>query len=168
MKKSLYTLLLFCFGLMVQAQQTPAATPPAQQDPAATPAAQQDPAATTPSQSVPESFSLISESVGFLNTKSGFSNYYKNNSKLYKKRQQHINEINDILIQLKEYDNSAYFKLQASTCASKKTNEDYERCMKRVIQEVYLKIKTDKNKNSFLKMLSYENINIKGLNDRLI
>jgi hypothetical protein len=115
-----------------------------------------------------DSFSLISESIGFMNTKSGFSNYYQNNSKLYKKRQQHINQINNILVQLNENDTSAYFTLQASTCANKPTNTEYELCMKRVIQEIYLKIKTDKNKQEFLKMLKHQNINIKGLTSLLI
>ena len=113
-------------------------------------------------------FSLISESIGFMNTKSGFSNYYQNNSKLYKKRQQHIDKINNILVKLNENDTSAYFTLQASTCANKPTNTEYELCMKRVIQEIYLKIKTDKNKQEFLKMLKHQNINIKGLTSLLI
>lgn len=116
----------------------------------------------------PDPFSLISESIGFMNTKSGFSNYHQNNSKLYKKRQQHINQINNILVKLNENDNSAYFTLQASTCANKPTNKEYEICMKRVIQETYLKIKTDKNKQEFLKMLKHQNINIKGLTSFLI
>jgi hypothetical protein len=103
-----------------------------------------------------------------MNTKSGFSNYYQNNSKLYKKRQQHINQINNILVQLNEHDTSAYFTLQASTCANKPTNTEYELCMKRVIQEIYLKIRTDKNKQEFLKMLKHQNINIKGLTSLLI
>ena len=115
-----------------------------------------------------DQFSLISESIGFMNTKSGFSNYYQNNSKLYKKRQQHINQINNILVKLNENDTSAYFTLQASTCANKPTNTEYELCMKRVIQEIYLKIKTDKNKQEFLKMLKNQNINIKGLTSLLI
>jgi len=115
-----------------------------------------------------DQFSLISESIGFMNTKSGFSNYYQNNSKLYKKRQQHINQINNILVKLNEHDTSAYFTLQASTCANKPTNTEYELCMKRVIQEIYLKIKTDKNKQEFLKMLKNQNINIKGLTSLLI
>ena len=122
--------------------------------------------ATTGTSSDP--FSLISESIGFMNTKSGFSNYHQNNSKLYKKRQQHINQINNILVQLNEHDTSAYFTLQASTCANKPTNTEYELCMKRVIQEIYLKIRTDKNKQEFLKMLKHQNINIKGLTSLLI
>ena len=149
-----------------QSATTPATPPATQADaqPATPPAAQP----VTPPAAQSDTFSLISESIGFMNTKSGFSNYHQNNSKLYKKRQQHINQINNILVQLNENDTSAYFTLQASTCANKPTNTEYELCMKRVIQEIYLKIKTDKNKQEFLKMLKHQNINIKGLTSLLI
>ena len=165
--------------IFIQDSDTQPATPPATQadtQTATTPATQADtqsattPVAqpVTPPAAQSDTFSLISESIGFMNTKSGFSNYHQNNSKLYKKRQQHINQINNILVQLNENDTSAYFTLQASTCANKPTNTEYELCMKRVIQEIYLKIKTDKNKQEFLKMLKHQNINIKGLTSLLI
>jgi hypothetical protein len=115
-----------------------------------------------------DTFTLISESIGFMNTKSGFSNYYQNNSKLYKKRQQHIKKIYNILVQLNEHDTSAYFQLQSTTCANKKTNAEYERCMKRVIQEAYSKIRCDFNKKEFLRMLENQNINTKGITSQLI
>ena len=147
--------------------EAPPATQPAAQ-PVTPPAAQPVTQSPTPAATQPDPFSLISESIGFMNTKSGFSNYHQNNSKLYKKRQQHINQINNILVKLNENDTSAYFTLQASTCANKPTNKEYELCMKRVIQETYLKIKTDKNKHEFLRMLKHQNINIKGLTSLLI
>ena len=52
--------------------------------------------------------------------------------------------------------------------ANKKTNAEYERCMKRVIQEAYSKIRCDFNKKEFLRMLENQNINTKGITSQLI
>jgi len=105
---------------------------------------------------------------GFENMKSSYSNFFHNNSRLYKERKQHIDHINKILINLNEMDNSGYFLIQSDTCANKTTNAEYELCMKRVLQEVLFRIKTPENKNKFLQALNQTKINITGLNKKLI
>ena len=105
---------------------------------------------------------------GFENMKSSYSNFFHNNSRLYKERKQHIEHINKILINLNEIDNSGYFLIQSETCANKTTNAEYELCMKRVLQEILFRIKTPENKNKFLQALKQSKINITGLNKKLI
>lgn len=105
---------------------------------------------------------------GFENMKSNYSNFFHNNSRLYKERKQHIEHINKILINLNEMDNSGYFLIQSDTCANKTTNAEYELCMKRVLQEVLFRIKTPENKDKFLQSLKQTKINITGLNKKLI
>lgn len=105
---------------------------------------------------------------GFENMKSSYSNFFHNNSRLYKERKQHIEHINKILINLNEMDNSGYFLIQSDTCANKTTNAEYELCMKRVLQEVLFRIKTPENKDKFLQSLKQTKINITGLNKKLI
>jgi hypothetical protein len=105
---------------------------------------------------------------GFETMKSSYSNFFHNNSRLYKERKQHIEHINKILINLNEMDNSGYFLIQSDTCANKTTNAEYELCMKRVLQEVLFRIKTPENKDKFLQSLKQTKINITGLNKKLI
>lgn len=105
---------------------------------------------------------------GFENMKYSYSNFFHNNSRLYKERKQHIEHINKILINLNEMDNSGYFLIQSDTCANKTTNAEYELCMKRVLQEVLFRIKTPENKDKFLQSLKQTKINITGLNKKLI
>lgn len=107
-------------------------------------------------------------SQGFQNIKHSFSNFFNENSNAYKERKQHINHIEKILNQLKESDNSAYFLIQAETCANKKSNTEYEKCLKRVIQEVYARIKDTETKQQFLDKLHSSKINITGINNTLI
>ena len=105
---------------------------------------------------------------GFENMKSNYSNFFHNNSRLYKERKQHIDHINKVLINLNETDNSAYFLIQSDTCANKTTNSEYELCMKRLLQEILSRIRTNENKNKFLQSLNQTKINISGLNNKLI
>lgn len=105
---------------------------------------------------------------GFQNISSGYSNFFNNNSKLYKERKQHIDHINKILLNLNENDNSSYFLIQAETCANKKTNQQYELCMKRLLQEIHSRIKITENKIKFLALLEKTKINITGIKEKLI
>ena len=105
---------------------------------------------------------------GFENMKSNYSNFFHNNSRLYKERKKHIDHINKVLINLNETDNSAYFLIQSDTCANKTTNREYELCMKRLLQEILSRIRKNENKNKFLQSLNQTKINISGLNNKLI
>jgi len=118
--------------------------------------------------SSPLSGSSSSDTQGFQNIKQEFGNFFNDNSPTYKKRKQHINHIEKILNNLNETDNSAYFLIQAETCANKKTNTEYEKCLKRVIQEVYARIKDTETKEKFMKSLHDSKINIIGIKDKLI
>ena len=125
------------------------------------------PPTTTPPTTTPPATTPPATS-GFENMKSSYSNFFHNNSRLYKERKQHIDHINKILINLNEMDNSGYFLIQSDTCANKTTNAEYELCMKRVLQEVLFRIQTKENKNKFLQALNQTKINITGLNNKLI
>lgn len=105
---------------------------------------------------------------GFQNITPGYSNFFHNNSRIYKERKQHINHINRILSNLNEDDNSSYFLIQAETCASKPTNVEYELCMKRLLQEIHARIKKPENKSQFLHILKKTKINITGIDKKLI
>lgn len=97
-----------------------------------------------------------------------FGNFFHNNSKTYKERKKHINHIEKILTSLNENDNTAYFIVQAETCANKKTNAEYEKCLKRVIQEIHTRIKDDETKEQFIKKLHDSKINVIGIKNKLI
>ena len=105
---------------------------------------------------------------GFQNITPGYSNFFHNNSRIYKERKQHINHINNILTNLNEEDNSSYFLIQAETCASKPTNVEYELCMKRLLQEIHARIKNSESKSQFLHTLKKTKINITGIDKKLI
>jgi len=105
---------------------------------------------------------------GFQKANIPFGNFFSGNSTVYKERKQHINHIEKILNDLNEKDNSAYFVVQAETCANKKTNTDYEKCLKRVIQEIYSRVKDNSTKQTFLDKLHNSKINITGIDKTLI
>jgi hypothetical protein len=110
----------------------------------------------------------ISSSQGFQNIKQSFGNFFSGNSVVYKERKAHINHVEKILNNLNENDNSAYFLIQAETCANKKSNTEYEKCLKRVIQEIYARIKDVEVKQRFLDKLHDSKINIIGIDKKLI
>ena len=140
------------------------ANPPAN-PPANTPA---NPPANTPANPPANPPANQPATSGFENMKSNYSNFFHNNSRLYKERKQHIDHINKVLINLNETDNSAYFLIQSDTCANKTTNREYELCMKRLLQEILSRIRKNENKNKFLQSLNQTKINISGLNNKLI
>jgi rRNA processing protein Gar1 len=114
------------------------------------------------------SSSANSSTQGFQTIKQSFSNFFSGNSPVYNERKQHINHVEKILNNLNESDNAAYFIVQAETCANKKTNNEYEKCLKRVIQEVYSRIKNTETKQNFLSKLHNSKINITGIDSLLI
>jgi hypothetical protein len=114
------------------------------------------------------SSSSNSDIQGFQTIKQSIGNFFSGNSPVYKERKQHINHIEKILNNLNEADNAAYFIIQAETCANKKTNTEYEKCLKRVVQEVYTRIKDTEVKQHFLSKLHNSKINIDGIDNKLI
>jgi len=123
-------------------------------------------------------FSLLSESYPSIKNKSNvsglqnsgitYSNFFQNTSNVYKERKKHIHHINNILIGMNEMDNSSYFMVQAEACANKSTDVKYEKCMKRLLQAVYSRIKTTENQKQLLYLLKNGKINVTGITGKLI
>ena len=123
-------------------------------------------------------FSLLSESYPSIKNKSNvsglqnsgitYSNFFQNTSNVYKERKKHIHHINNILIGMNEMDNSSYFMVQAEACANKSTDVKYEKCMKRLLQAVYARIKTTENQKQLLYLLKNGKINVTGITGKLI
>ena len=105
---------------------------------------------------------------GFQNMGEMISNFFNSGSDTFRTRSNVIKTIKNILENIGEEDNAGYFANQATTCANKKTNIEYEKCMKRVIQEVYTRINNLDKKAEFLKILQNKNINIAGIKETLI
>jgi len=105
---------------------------------------------------------------GFQNMGEMISNFFNSGSDTFRTRSNVIKTIKNILERMGEEDNAGYFANQATTCANKKTNVEYEKCMKRVIQEVYTRINDLGKKEEFLKILQNKNINITGIKETLI
>jgi len=124
------------------------------------------------------SFSLLSDSYPSIKNKSNvsglqnsgitYSNFFQNTSNVYKERKKHIHHINNILIGMNEMDNSSYFMVQAEACANKSTDVKYEKCMKRLLQAVYSRIKTTENQKQLLYLLKNGKINVTGITGKLI
>jgi len=115
-----------------------------------------------------DSESGSSNVMGFQNIKQAVGNFFSSNSEKYKERKRHVSHIEKILNELNENDNVAYFLSQSEACLNKKKDTEYEKCLKRVIQEVYARINSTESKERFIDKLHNSKINVIGITNTLI
>lgn len=103
------------------------------------------------------------DKIAIQNDKKGSNNDYKWFTKLYYddnkfgKRKEYVKIIRNLLIDMNEGNEAAAFQNQAETCIKRKTNSEFESCLKILCFDVSQKLGGNK-KSVFLKKLKSRNI----------